>query len=277
MVSPKPATEFWNFEQRGWQQVASRYHDFFSTLTIQAVAPLLDAVLKSSERGGRVRLLDVATGPGYVAGEAAARGAAAFGVDFSLPMAALAKSHYAAATFSGGDAEALPFAAGSFDAVVTNFGLLHLGQPERALAEAHRVLRAGGRIGFTVWAGPEEAVAFGIVLRAIAAHGRLDVSLPAGPPFFRFSDPQESCRALLAAGFRSPIVTRVPQNWRLPSPEHLFEAMESATVRTGGLLRAQSSEALQAIRKLVRDAASEYRKNGGIELPMPAMLATATK
>jgi hypothetical protein len=42
-----------------------------------------------------------------------------------------------------------------------NFGLLHLPRPERALAEMHRVLRAGGRAAFTVWrsAGPEEAAA----------------------------------------------------------------------------------------------------------------------
>lgn len=277
MPSPEPATPFWNFEQRGWQKVAARYHDFFSSLTKQAITPLLDAVLPRSEQGDAVRLLDMATGPGYVAGAATARGAAAVGVDFSAAMAALASSHYPAAIFCVGDAEQLPFAAASFDAVVTNFGLLHLGRPEVALAEAHRVLRPGGRLGFTVWAGPQEAVAFGIILRAIEAHGTLDVPLPSGPPFFRFSDPEESSRALLAAGFRFPEVIRVPQSWRLPSPDHLFEAMESATVRTGGLLRAQSSQALPAIQAFVRDAVTAYRKNGGIELPMPAMLATAEK
>jgi len=205
------------------------------------------------------------------------RGATAVGVDFSEPMAALAKSHYPAAAIAVGDAERLPFAAETFDAVVTNFGLLHLGHPELALAEAYRVLRAGGRIAFTVWAGPDEAVAFGIILQAVETHGTQNVPLPAGPPFFRFSDPRESCSALLEAGFQSPQVIKVPQVWRLASTDHLIEAMQSATVRTGGLLRAQQSTSLEEILQFVRHAAKAYEKNGAIELPMPAMLATATK
>jgi len=165
----------------------------------------------------------------------------------------------------------------SFDAVVMNFGLLHLGRPERALAEAHRVLRPGGRIGFTVWAKPEEARGFGIVLRAIQKHGSMDVPLPSGPPFFRFSEPEECRRALLQAGFVAPEVTTVPQLWRLSSPDALFEIMQRSTVRTGGLLRAQTREALDAIGSDIRDAAASHRKDDSVELPMPAVLASAIK
>ena len=45
-----------------------------------------------------------------------------------------------------------------FDAVVTNFAMLHLAQPDVAIGEAHRVLRPGGRYGFTVWAAPQLAI-----------------------------------------------------------------------------------------------------------------------
>jgi hypothetical protein len=82
---------------------------------------------------------------------------------------------------------------------------------------------------------------------------------------------------LLAAGFQSPQVTQVQQTWRLPSPDHLIEAMRSATVRTAGLLSAQSKESLQDIFEFVRHATKAYQKEGAIELPMPAMLATAIK
>src|SRR6516162_6555136 len=94
-------------------------------------------------------------------------------------------------TFEDGDAERLPFGDGTFDAVVMNFGMLHLARPERAIAEAHRVLVPGGRYAFTVWAGPDQAVGFGMVLRAIEGHGRTDIRLPEGPPFFQFSNPDE--------------------------------------------------------------------------------------
>jgi ubiquinone/menaquinone biosynthesis C-methylase UbiE len=268
---------FRQFEQNGWQTVAGLYHRFFSILTTQAIPALLDAAFGGLVATRETRLLDVASGPGYVAGAAALLGASAFGVDFSPAMTLLARSRYPELPFMAGDAEELPFADGSFDSVVTNFGLLHLGQPEKALAEAHRVLRPGGRVAFTVWAPPEESVAFGIVLRAIDAHGNRNVSLPPGPPFFRFSDPSESRRVLAETGFQPIQVVRVPQVWRLRSADDLSEAMESATVRTRGLLAAQSKESRLAIRESVRSEAKAYEKNGGLELPMPAMLASAVK
>ena len=264
---------FREFEHAGWESVAQPYHDGFGSLTTQSIGPLLDTV---GARGG-IDLLDVASGPGYVAAAAAQRGAKAVGLDFSAAMVAQARERHPTIEFREGDAEALPFADESFDAVAMNFGLLHLGRPEQALAEMYRVLRSGGRTSFTVWARPEEAVGFGIVLQAIETHGNFNVPLPSGPPFFRFSDPQESHKALLEAGFRNSHVERIPQIWRLHSPDALFEIMKEATVRTRGLLKAQSAEALDAIRIAIRDAATAYEKEGMIELPMPAVLASAVK
>ena len=265
--------QFKAFEHAGWESVVSEYDAAFGHLTIQAIGPLLDAV--GAGRG--MRLLDVATGPGYVAAEAAKRGAGVVGVDFSAPMVAEGHRRHPTIEFREGDAEALPFPADSFDAVVMNFGMLHLGRPDEALVEAHRVLRPGGRVAFTVWAKPPETVGFDIVLRAIQAHGNTSVPLPEGPPFFRFSEPEECVQTLHAAGFAHPRVTTVPQCWRLPSPDALFEAMRGATVRTAGLLRAQTDRALDAIRTAVRAAASAYSRDGIIELPMPAVLASGVK
>ena len=115
-----------------------------------------------------------------MAAAAAQRGASVVAVDFSEAMLAEARRHHPAIDFRTGDAEALPFPEASFDAVVMSFGLLHLARPDQALAEAHRVLRPGGRLAFTVWDRPEEAVAFGIVLGAVQRHGRMDVPLAAG-------------------------------------------------------------------------------------------------
>ena len=274
MTSPPTDTgAFKAFEQAGWENIPAQYHESFGDLTVQSIGRLLDAV---DVRSG-ARLLDVATGPGYVAAAAAQRGASVVGVDFAVAMLAEARRKYPAVEFKEGDAEALPFADASFDAVVMSFGLLHLGRPEQALAQAHRVLRSGGRIGFTVWAKPEEAIGFGIVLRAVQNHGTLNVPLPPAPPFFRFSEPAECRRVLLEAGFVTPNVVPVPQVWRLYSPDALFEIMRGSTVRTAGLLRAQTPEAVNAIRSEVRNSAEAYRKGETIELPMPAVLASAIK
>src|SRR2546428_512500 len=78
-----------------------------------------------------------------------------------------ARGRYLGLDFQEGDAEQLSFSDSSFDAVVLNFGMLHLGRPEQALREAHRVLRQDGRIAFTVWDTPDKAIGFGIVIAAI--------------------------------------------------------------------------------------------------------------
>ena len=264
---------FRDFEHAGWKDVAGGYHDHFAPLTSQALRPLLDAV---GAREG-VRLLDVCTGPGYGAAAAAERGAGATGMDFSAPMIAHASRHYPRVRFLVGDAEQLPFREESFDAVITNFGLLHLARPEQFLREARRVLRPAGRVAFVVWAPPEEAIGFGIVLHAIQAHGNPAVPLPPGPPFFRFSDAGECERTFRSAGFADAEVRRVPQLWRLHNSDDLFQAVIHGTVRTGGLLRAQTPAALAAIREAMRGAVEARRRENAFELPMPAVLASAVK
>src|SRR5204863_2129270 len=155
-------------------------------------------------------------------------------------------------------------------------GVLHLARPDAALAEARRVLKPGGRCAFTVWATPDISVGFGIVLNAIETHGRMDVPLPAGPPFFRFSDAAESSRSMLAAGFAEPRVERLPLMWRLPSGEALFDAFLHGAVRTAALLRAQTPEAAARIRRAITESAEAYRRGGNIELPMAAVLTTGS-
>jgi ubiquinone/menaquinone biosynthesis C-methylase UbiE len=270
--APDP-NAFRDFEHAGWEVNVSEYEDAFARLTRQAIGSLLDAV---DVRPG-IRLLDIATGPGYVAAAAAARGARVVGIDFSAPMVARARELNPAIEFQEGDAEELSFSDASFDAVVMNFGILHLARPERAMKQAASVLKPDGRFAFTAWAKPEEAVGFGMILNAIQSHGNLEVQLPQGPPFFRFSDQAECDRTLREAGFLDVKVARVPQVWRFNGPDELMEAFYNGGVRIKAILRAQSSEALEAIRMAVREGAEKFARNGFIEIPMPAVLASAVK
>jgi SAM-dependent methyltransferase len=266
------AAAFHAFEHDGWQRAAAHYPDAFGGLTAQTAGPLLAA---AGVVGG-TRLLDVASGPGFIAGAAAALGAEVTGLDFSAAMVAEARRRHPAITFREGDAEALPFEDSSFDAVAMNFGLLHLARPEAALTEAARVLRPGGRYAFTIWAGPEHAVGFGMVVRAIERLGKPDVGLPEGPPFFRFSDADESRRTLERVGFEAVDVATIPLVWRLPSADAAFEAMSRGGVRTAAVLRAQTPEALAAIRDAVRAEVESYASDGGFRIPMPAVLVSAS-
>ena len=79
-----------------------------------------------------------------------------------------------------GDAEEMPFGAGQFDAVLANFVLNHLPQPERAAAEFARVLRPGGRIAFSIWDEDERNRWYGLARETLAEVGEAPAGCPAG-------------------------------------------------------------------------------------------------
>ena len=265
--------DFTSFEHEGWQRTATAYADAFGQLTTQCIPRLLDSV--GVARG--TRLLDVASGPGYAAAAAAGRGATAVGVDFASEMVASAAAAFPHVEYRQGSADSLPFDDRSFDAVVINFGLFHFEHPDRALAEAMRVLRPGGKVAFTAWAKPERALMYSIVLGAISAHGRTDVGLPQGPMFFQYSDPEGANAVLNRAGFHDPTFEYVPQTWCMGSPANLFERMSRSTVRMGALLAKQSPEARANIARAVEEGARQFQPGSEVRIPADAILAKGTK
>ena len=222
------------------------------------------------------QVLDIASGPGYLAGAAAAMGATAVGVDISENMRILAAENFPCVSFQVGNAEDLPFADGTFDAVLINFGVLHFPDADKALSEAYRVLKSGGRIGFTAWAGPKGS-AIGIAMAAIAKEGTLEVDLPAGTPIFRFADHGKCARVLRGIGFDDIASTDMMLAWRLSGPDALMESFQQATARISGLLGAQDPAVLPAIAAAMSAECKAFDKGGYTELPMPAVLTGATK
>lgn len=257
------------FEHAGWRVAATTY-DGFAGATALFVAPLLKAVgVKSG-----TRLLDVACGTGVASAQAAAAGARVTGVDFSPEMIAEARRRHPAIEFQDADAEALPFPAASFDAVVANFGIHHVERPERAIGEARRMLAPGGTFAFTFWAAPQENTAWRLIVEAIAVHGRMDVPMPAGND--AHATPENFSRLVAEAGFDAQTVGAEPleKDWRLPRDADLVSVFETGTVRMATLLRGQG-DTLPAVRRHVAEALQAFRRGDTIELPTRAWLIAA--
>lgn len=109
-------------------------------------------------------MLDVATGTGLVAFALARRGAEVVGLDQSEEMLSGARARQAAlgqlpgaVTFIRGEAEQLPFADGSFDALTFTYLLRYVEDPAATMAELARVLKPGGRIGMVEFGVPSRA------------------------------------------------------------------------------------------------------------------------
>ena len=267
---------FTRFEHEGWERVAGKYDSTWSSSTRQFIPPLLDAAGVAAGTS----VLDVGCGPGYVSAAAAERGAKPSGLDFSGEMVAIAKRMFPHIDFREGDAQNLPFAAETFDRVVGNFSFHHMADPGRAFAEACRVLKPGGRLGFTIWAHKKENIFIKVLDDAITAHADPNVQLPEGPPYYLFENEDGFRQALGRAGFDAvSMAFRVHQaRWHVPSARFVFEAERNAGVRTAGFLACQSPECHRAIEQSLETGFRPYATpDGSLSIPLAAYVVAITK
>ena len=130
------------------RSAAEIYEEFFVPALFGQWAPLVaDAAgIKAGQR-----VLDVACGTGVLAREAASRDASVTGLDRNEGMLAMARRVAPPVEWKVGRAEQLPFADGSFDAVVSQFGLMFFDDRAQALRQMRRVLKPDGRLAVAVW------------------------------------------------------------------------------------------------------------------------------
>ena len=117
------------------------------------------------------RVLDVAAGNGNATLAAARRGAQVTSTDYVASLldrgAERARAERLEVTFQAADAEALPFADASFDAVLSTFGVMFAPDHAKSASEMARVCRPGGRIGLANWT-PEGFI--GQVFKTLGRH-----------------------------------------------------------------------------------------------------------
>lgn len=266
-------SEFLAFERAGWGVSIAGYDDAFGVVSRQTVGPTLDA---ANVRAG-MRVLDVCCGPGMLAEGAVARGAQAVGLDFS-DVVQVARKLVPAAEFRQGDAQDLPFADNSFDAIVCGYGLMHVPDAEKVLQQMLRVVRPGGRIAVSVWERTTTHNGFGLVYAAVRAHGNLNVPLPHGADFFQFGTEEKMHAALMAIGFRDVKAKFLAQDWHVQSADQIMQAVLKGAVRSRALLAAQNEAETMAIHGFFEKTLSELPRAGaGYCVPLPAILGSGTK
>ena len=157
--------------------------------------------------GPGTRALDVATGTGDLAVELASRGGDVVGSDFSEGMLARARAKAPGLTWEQGDALALPYPDGEFDACTVGFGARNFSDLGRGLREMVRVVKPGGRVVILEITTPQKpplSTFFSLWFdRVVPLLGRFDEAytyLPASVR--RFPGPRELAGELAAAGCR---------------------------------------------------------------------------
>lgn len=220
------------------------------------------------------KLLDVATGTGWAARRAAAMGASVTGIDLGEDLVGAAKSLSAqdglSIDFQVGDAEKLFFEEGTFDVVLSTFGVMFVQRPEAAAAELARVCRKDGRLGLVTWL-PDSTVAgfFKVMKKYITA--------PPNPPPSPFEwGERKRVTELLGPAFDLRFETGVTYI-REPSGQAVWDLFATGYGPTKTLAANLDEERRESLKRDFIAFHEQYRTELGIAMPREYLVTVGAR
>jgi ubiquinone/menaquinone biosynthesis C-methylase UbiE len=170
--------------------------------------PFTQAVLERAGPDADRVVLDVGCGAGATTLAAAECAERVVGVDLSQPLVELARRRAQAAAIGNvefviADAQTHDFAAGTFDLLISQFGLMFFDDPVRAFTNIRRALSASGRAAFVSWQRLHTNEWLTLIADAVSRHAELPEfgGQARGPGMFALSEPDDIRALLGAAGF----------------------------------------------------------------------------
>lgn len=266
--------QLWTERSAGWEKWAEPRADMSEKMNL----PLLE--LAQVESGQKV--LDLASGigePGFTAARMVGESGHVTLTDLTPAMLDGAQRRAAQkgltnVTFKVADAESLPFEDGSFDRVTCRFGLMFVPDPVKALQEALRVLKPGGRVGYMVWGPLPDNTLFQISRKvADAIYGAEMMAFMKIP--FSMSEPGTLSNLLEAAGFAEVEEKAFQPTARAPLDEPFYRTQLEMSF--GVHFTDAPAEMQEKIEAMVVDSLQETRIENGYLLNTHSRYATAVK
>jgi len=252
---------------------AEVYDDFFLPALFAAWVPRVVAIA-ALQPGQRV--VDVACGTGVLAMEAAlatSPGGQVVGVDLNPGMLAVARRKAPQISWLEAPAEALPLEAESFDAAVSQFGLMFFEDQHAAIAEMWRVVRPGGRLAIAVWDSLDNTPGYSAITALLARLFGDDVAALLESPY-SLGDPNALRALITRAGVTDLEVQRMPG-------EACFTSIRSwmhSDVRGWTLANELDDDQYE---RLVSESEVELSRfvtaDGSVRFAHPALIASAQK
>ncbi|MFZ5891047.1 MAG: class I SAM-dependent methyltransferase [Myxococcota bacterium] len=181
--------------------------------------------------------------------------------------------------FQTADMESLPFEAASFDIVTCRLGLMLCPDPARALAEARRVLKPGGRAAYVVWGDADQALfasTLGVLKNALLSE-EPSVANDVNP--FRFQQAGSLAEALRQAGFTCVVEESHSVPWPFAgAPEDMWEMFNDlAGPRLQRALAALSAEARAELDTEVAARLRCFERNGVVDTTASLVLGAGER
>jgi len=230
------------------------------------------------------RLLDICSGPGEPALTLAERlgpKAHVTGSDFSPEMVRLATESAAGKNlknveFRECDAQQLPFESGSFDMVTCRFGLMLVAEPPKVAHEVERVLKKGGKFGFTVWAASEKNGPVWTIRKVMADLVPADL-LPPMPDTHQWGDTKRIGELMDECELAVRKIEPVAADWTYPSAQEYWERMTKGSPMGRMLSKLPAGFSPKIESETIRRIGSLARPDGTLSLGAEALTIVAQK
>ena len=255
---------------------ATGYQDTLVPALMEEWAPRVAAA--AGIRAGD-RVLDIACGTGVLTAEAARRAGttgSVTGLDLSPEMLAVAARVHPGLRWKQGSGDALPFPDHSFDAVVSQFGLMFFPDQTAGLREMRRVLVPGGRLAVAVWGSLADTPAYAAEVELVERLAGKEAGDALRAPFV-LGDPMRLSELCVAAGFTDALVTLQPGRGRFPSIRTMVEVDVRDWLQIVGIALDD-----ELIERILEEAETELRpfltnESGGVGFDSPAVIARARR
>jgi SAM-dependent methyltransferase len=252
------------------------------------LAPVTQAVIDRAVPRAGERIIDVGCGCGGTSIALASRVAPTgfvLGVDISGPMLARARQLAPKGASDGlpvdfvlADATVYPFDPGSFDLLVSRFGVMFFAEPAVSFSNLRRALRPSGRMAFACWREPRENPWMMAPLQAIYQHvPKLPPQGPEDPGPFAFASEQRVHRILGEAGFKGIEMEPVGLSFDIAIGRGLDAAVQAAMQIGPGsrALDGHPPETRAAAAKSVREMLVPFVRGDSVPLPGSIWIVTA--
>jgi SAM-dependent methyltransferase len=256
-------------------EAAKAYEALFVPALFRQWTPIL-ATAAHIQTGQRV--LDVACGTGVLAREASTHvgpGGTVVGVDRSPGMIAVAKELAPQVEWREGVAESLPFSDQSFDAVVSQFGLMFFNDRQQAIREMFRVLASGRKFAVAVWDSLDSMPAYATVVELLESTAGTPAADALRAPFV-LGDPQQLSALFAQAGVGQAQISTEQGVARFPSIRVFVEADLRGWLPMVGVVL--NEEQIEFILSAAETEFSSYAaEDGSISFDLSAHIITSTK
>jgi Methylase involved in ubiquinone/menaquinone biosynthesis len=268
--------ETWNKFSPGWK----KWDDF----TMNFLKPMGDAIIEELNIKEDDTVLDIASGTGEPALTIAsmAKKGKVIATDVADQMLAIAKENAATKQLNNFETKVcdvceLPFDDSSFDKISCRMGFMFFPDMQLASDEMYRVLRSGGKMATSVWAGPENNVWITTIMSVINKNLQPPPPPAGAPGMFRCAAPGFIKSVMERSGFKNVNERLITGKVAYEDFNQMWGMMNEVAAPVVGALSKADDDMKQKIKNEVQQLAEQYKTGKGLEFDYSSWVISGKK